>query len=829
MKKILSTNLLLYGSLIAIGQIKVIPSEGSGSGYDAILNAGLDLESPDCVHTTFGPHITQAHDELLDRNIFEFHSHIVEDNDRCQNFDRVRMEIKGGPNTNEESQHQLGGQSFYRWKFLIPADFKGSSSFCHVFQNKAKGGGDDGFPVLTITPRTNTLQVIHNGGDTGDDLGAVVNVDLAPFLGNWIEAYVYQKHAEEGELELILKDLKSGRELVTYKNENIDLWRTGADYSRPKWGVYRKKVDGLKDETFLFADFCISESSLEFCPADSIVFIDSLPPSAPANLKASSILINSVDLLWEPSSDNFGVKSYIIYQGGDSISSSDSPSFLVEDLEGGTTYEFSVRAVDEAQNLSDESNVIEVTTDASDALPSEPLNPYPRDKQADLPPNVTLSWDPGENTDTSLLFFGTEQDLQFIATQSSTSYNLTLDQDSIYYWQIGQKNINGVTLGPIWSFSTGIVSADGQWLVYRGDFRPHIESIFLIGLDIPESPEIDQVLTGPIVPTNNIYQYYEEGDDKFRWRYEFEDTDTAFTAVARIKAFPESNNISYFEVRLDGVRDKLRINHSTFKLEKSTPVIEEEYSFDFDAAFHIVRVTMSDQVMRVYLDEEPLPFIEGFSETVDFGSSFDFGKSGGTATGGFVDWMTIIPNQAYAPNEGPSLPADLIISHDASLSSILVEGKEVEGFSKDVLMYDITFEEGDLPTLEVIPSSHLASYTIDTISDDQSTSYLIKVLAQDGFSSQIYKVSITLTSAVDNVAAEWAVKIYPNPSSDALVIRLNRDTYAQVCIFDVQGSLHHQLKMNEIVYFRHNLSSGLYLVEVKFDTGQSILKKIMVR
>ena len=122
---------LLFFALEA--QITMSANSDSGSAYEQVINAGLDFESPDCVHTDFGAHITQKYDDILDRNVFAFHSHIDDDNDRCITFDRVRMEIKGGPNTNEESQHLLGSESYYRWKFKIPADFTGSSSFCHIF------------------------------------------------------------------------------------------------------------------------------------------------------------------------------------------------------------------------------------------------------------------------------------------------------------------------------------------------------------------------------------------------------------------------------------------------------------------------------------------------------------------------------------------------------------------------------------------------------------------------------------------------------------------------------------------------------------------------
>jgi hypothetical protein len=51
--------------------------------------------------------------------------------------------------------------------------------------------------------------------------------------------------------------------LLSYSNNNIDLWRDAATFCRPKWGIYRSlnNVSYLRDEEVKFADFCIAEGS----------------------------------------------------------------------------------------------------------------------------------------------------------------------------------------------------------------------------------------------------------------------------------------------------------------------------------------------------------------------------------------------------------------------------------------------------------------------------------------------------------------------------------------------------------------------------------------
>ncbi|MBO9201618.1 MULTISPECIES: RICIN domain-containing protein [Niastella] len=256
-------------SLPAFTQAKLTATGSSGSGYPVITAAGFAYEDPDCVHSSFGPHVTQAFDADLNKNVFVFHSHIVDDNDRCTNFDRVRMEIKGN---NSTTQHTEGQTAWYRWKFKLDANFIGGSSFCHIFQIKAYTG-DAGAPLITITPRASVLEVIHDGGDEAGsvDLGKLISVDLAPFKGTWVEGYVKYTSSDNGSFEITLKRVSDGATLLSYsKTSGIDLWRTGGGHNRPKWGVYRSKNStGLRDEQVRFADFCVSESSESQCPSEA--------------------------------------------------------------------------------------------------------------------------------------------------------------------------------------------------------------------------------------------------------------------------------------------------------------------------------------------------------------------------------------------------------------------------------------------------------------------------------------------------------------------------------------------------------------------------------
>lgn len=267
---ITSTFTLLFSPNPLTAQV-TLSATGSGSAYDVIDSKGFGNENPDCKHPSFGPHVTQAFDNALNKYVFVFHSHAVDDDDRCTNEDRVRMEIKGGSGSSGEMQHTQGQTAYYRWKFKLDAGFIPSSRFTHIFQIKAIDG-DAGAPLITITPRAGNpqkMQIIHSSGEGSGSLGTVKEVDLAPFKGNWVEAYVKYKSSDGsgGTLELTLTRVSDGAVFLTYTNNSLDMWRTGASYNRGKWGVYRGKDDVLRDEQVRFNDFCISESSASLCPS----------------------------------------------------------------------------------------------------------------------------------------------------------------------------------------------------------------------------------------------------------------------------------------------------------------------------------------------------------------------------------------------------------------------------------------------------------------------------------------------------------------------------------------------------------------------------------
>jgi chitodextrinase len=98
---------------------------------------------------------------------------------------------------------------------------------------------------------------------------------------------------------------------------------------------------------------------------------DTLAPTAPTNLIASSVTETSFTLSWTASTDEVGVTGYEVFANGVSKGTTAITSLSVTGLNSGTSYSMTVKARDAAGNWSDASAALSVTTSTQD-LPDCP-------------------------------------------------------------------------------------------------------------------------------------------------------------------------------------------------------------------------------------------------------------------------------------------------------------------------------------------------------------------------------------------------------------------------------------------------------------------------
>src|SRR5437762_881494 len=118
---------------------------------------------------------------------------------------------------------------------------------------------------------------------------------------------------------------------------------------------------------------------------------DTQAPSTPTNLAATAVSSSQIDLSWSPATDNVGVTGYRVYRDGTLAASPSGTSVSITGLSAGTTYSFTVSAVDAAGNASVLSAPLSVTT----AAPSDttaPTTPAGLVGVAVSSSQINLSW-----------------------------------------------------------------------------------------------------------------------------------------------------------------------------------------------------------------------------------------------------------------------------------------------------------------------------------------------------------------------------------------------------------------------------------------------------
>ncbi|MCU5110663.1 M60 family metallopeptidase [Bacillus wiedmannii] len=131
-------------------------------------------------------------------------------------------------------------------------------------------------------------------------------------------------------------------------------------------GVHRAtfmNVDNSKQESFgKKAIYEVTKDGLK--KVDQIVNPkpDTEAPTQPQGLSASNVTSNSVELKWNPSTDNVGVKEYQVLRDGQLIQTVQGTTFTDQNLTVNKEYKYAVKAVDAAGNTSIQSNILPVKT-----------------------------------------------------------------------------------------------------------------------------------------------------------------------------------------------------------------------------------------------------------------------------------------------------------------------------------------------------------------------------------------------------------------------------------------------------------------------------------
>lgn len=265
LRSVLCMCMSLSFSGAAISQT-VLNANGIDPTYElinSVLAPGYDVvETPDCVHPEV-KHIDQVYDSTLEKYVFRFILHKHPDNDRCKTFDRQRTEIKSYDKSPDNLKATLDEKIVYKWRFKVSSDFQASSKFTHLHQIKGVGGPHDAMPLITLTARKSSPDKLELR--YAEELNQITldEIPLADFRGEWIEAeeIILFQEANSASYAIKLVRMSDTSVLFDYSSTTLKMWKTDADFLRPKWGIYRSLLDSnsIKDEDVLFSDFSVEE------------------------------------------------------------------------------------------------------------------------------------------------------------------------------------------------------------------------------------------------------------------------------------------------------------------------------------------------------------------------------------------------------------------------------------------------------------------------------------------------------------------------------------------------------------------------------------------
>jgi chitodextrinase len=284
----------------------------------------------------------------------------------------------------------------------------------------------------------------------------------------------------------------------------------------------------------------ISESST---PLSAATINDTRAPSAPSGLYASSAAHTAIMLSWKPSTDNTGIKGYVVYCNGKKKGSTTSTSYTCKKLAPGTTYSFTVKSYDAAENHSAESNTCSAATMPDSAPPSIPEGL----KASEVTETeVVLTWSPSSDN-VKVKCYEVFCDGTRISTTSKTSFSCKkLAPGKSYTFTLKAKDATGNTSGSSTKLIVTTIS-DLEAPVAPNGFK--ISKVTKSSVSLKWNASTDNVK----VKGYRIYYNGMEVADTSRTSYTVKGLKGLPIALLWIKAYDTSGNLSKSSGRIPAI------------------------------------------------------------------------------------------------------------------------------------------------------------------------------------------------------------------------------------------------------------------------------------
>ncbi|WP_281217310.1 lytic polysaccharide monooxygenase [Lysinibacillus capsici] len=176
--------------------------------------------------------------------------------------------------------------------------------------------------------------------------------------------------------------------------------------------------------------------------------VDIEAPTQPSGLHTTKVTSNSAELKWNPSSDNVGVKEYQVLRDDKVVGEVPGTTFTDKNLKANTKYTYTVKAIDAAGNVSNESESALVETMQTVPDTDSPTQPTSLHTMGVTFSSVDLMWSASEDNvavDHYVIYQGTQVErMTVVGTSKTTSFmDMNLKANTTYMYAVTSVDTAG--------------------------------------------------------------------------------------------------------------------------------------------------------------------------------------------------------------------------------------------------------------------------------------------------------------------------------------------------------------------------------------------------
>jgi chitodextrinase len=182
-------------------------------------------------------------------------------------------------------------------------------------------------------------------------------------------------------------------------------------------------------------------------PAQSWTFTtttlqDTAPPSAPQNLRTTSVSSSQVSLAWNASQDDQSLAGYRVYRDNTLVTTTSQTSYTNSALSSNTTYQYRVEAYDAAGN-SATSTTLSVTTSANTSDTTAPSVPTGLAITSNTSSSVSISWNASTDNVGVARYYIYRNTTQIGNTTSRNYTDSTVSASTTYQYRVAAADAAG--------------------------------------------------------------------------------------------------------------------------------------------------------------------------------------------------------------------------------------------------------------------------------------------------------------------------------------------------------------------------------------------------